>query len=54
MLALSERDAERQGVKTRVATLPMSAVLRAQATGEKQGLMKALVGETTIAFSASP
>jgi pyruvate/2-oxoglutarate dehydrogenase complex dihydrolipoamide dehydrogenase (E3) component len=45
-VGLSERDAERQGVKTRVATLPMSAVLRAQATGEKQGLLKALVGES--------
>ena len=44
-VGLSERDAERQGVKTRVATLPMSAVLRAQATGEKQGLLKALIGE---------
>ena len=44
-VGLSERDAERQGVKTRVATLPMSAVLRAQATGEKQGMLKALVGE---------
>jgi pyruvate/2-oxoglutarate dehydrogenase complex dihydrolipoamide dehydrogenase (E3) component len=45
-VGLSERDAERQGVKTRVATLPMSAVLRAQATGEKQGLLKALIGES--------
>ncbi len=45
-VGLSERDAERQGVKIRVATLPMSAVLRAQATGEKQGLLKALVGES--------
>ena len=44
-VGLSERDAERQGVKTRVATLPMSAVLRAQATGEKQGMLKALIGE---------
>ena len=44
-VGLSERDAERQGVKIRVATLPMSAVLRAQATGEKQGLLKALIGE---------
>ena len=45
-VGLSERDAERQGVKTRVATLPMSAVLRAQATGEKQGMLKALIGES--------
>ena len=28
----------------RVATLPMSAVLRTEATGETQGFMKALVG----------
>jgi pyruvate/2-oxoglutarate dehydrogenase complex dihydrolipoamide dehydrogenase (E3) component len=45
-VGLSERDAERQGVKTRVAKLPMSAVLRAQATGETEGLMKALVAES--------
>ncbi len=45
-VGLSEREAEQRGVKTRMAKLPTSAVLRAQATGEKQGLMKALVGET--------
>ena len=45
-VGLSEREAERQGVKTRVARLPMSTVLRAQATGETEGFMKALVGET--------
>src|SRR6202167_992008 len=44
-VGLSEREAERQGVKTRVATLPMSAVLRAQATGQTEGFMKALIGE---------
>ena len=44
-VGLSEREAERQGVIARVARLPTSAVLRAQATGEKQGFMKALVGE---------
>ena len=33
------------GVKARIAKLPMSAVLRAQATGETEGFMKALVGE---------
>jgi pyruvate/2-oxoglutarate dehydrogenase complex dihydrolipoamide dehydrogenase (E3) component len=44
-VGLSEGEAERQGVITRVARLPMDAVLRAQATGEKQGFMKALVGE---------
>jgi pyruvate/2-oxoglutarate dehydrogenase complex dihydrolipoamide dehydrogenase (E3) component len=45
-VGLSEREAERQGVKTRMAKLPMSAVLRAQATGETEGFMKALVGES--------
>ena len=44
-VGLSEREAERQGFIARVARLPTSAVLRAQATGEKQGFMKALVGE---------
>src|SRR5271154_2465449 len=44
-VGLSEREAKRQGVKTRVAKLPMSAVLRAQATGETEGFMKALVGD---------
>ena len=42
-VGLSEREAERQGVKTRVAKLPMKAVLRAQATGETEGFMKAVV-----------
>ena len=41
----SEGEAERQGVIARVAKLPTSAVLRAQATGEKQGFMKALVAD---------
>ena len=45
-VGLSEREAERQGVKTRVAKLPMSGVLRAQASGETQGFMKALVGDS--------
>jgi pyruvate/2-oxoglutarate dehydrogenase complex dihydrolipoamide dehydrogenase (E3) component len=44
-VGLSEREAERQGVKTRIAKLPMKAVLRAQATGETEGFMKALVAE---------
>jgi pyruvate/2-oxoglutarate dehydrogenase complex dihydrolipoamide dehydrogenase (E3) component len=44
-VGLSEREAERQGVKTRVAKLPMKVVLRAQATGQTEGFMKALVGE---------
>jgi pyruvate/2-oxoglutarate dehydrogenase complex dihydrolipoamide dehydrogenase (E3) component len=43
-VGLSEGEAQRQGVAARVARLPMSAVLRAQTTDEKQGFMKALVG----------
>jgi pyruvate/2-oxoglutarate dehydrogenase complex dihydrolipoamide dehydrogenase (E3) component len=43
-VGLSESDAERQGVAVRVGMLPTAAVLRAQAIGEKQGLMKVLVG----------
>ena len=42
-VGLSERDAERQGIAVRVATLPMAAVLRTEATDEKQGFMKVLV-----------
>src|SRR5262245_62260003 len=40
----SERDAQREGIATRVAKLPMSAVLRTEATDETQGFMKAIVG----------
>ena len=43
-VGLTEGEAQRQGVTVRVAKLPTNAVLRAQATGEKQGFMKALVG----------
>jgi pyruvate/2-oxoglutarate dehydrogenase complex dihydrolipoamide dehydrogenase (E3) component len=42
-VGLSEGDARRQGVTARVAKLPMSAVLRLQATGDRPGFMKALV-----------
>jgi len=44
-VGLSEAEAQRQGVSVRVARLPISAVLRAQTTDEKQGFMKALVGD---------
>jgi pyruvate/2-oxoglutarate dehydrogenase complex dihydrolipoamide dehydrogenase (E3) component len=44
-VGLSEGDAERQGVIVRVARLPVDSVLRAQATGERRGFMKVLVGE---------
>ena len=43
-VGLREGDAERQGIAVRVAKLPMSAVLRTQATDETQGFMKVLVG----------
>jgi pyruvate/2-oxoglutarate dehydrogenase complex dihydrolipoamide dehydrogenase (E3) component len=44
-VGLSEGEAERQGVITRVARLPMDSVLGAQATDQRQGFMKALVGD---------
>jgi pyruvate/2-oxoglutarate dehydrogenase complex dihydrolipoamide dehydrogenase (E3) component len=37
-VGLSEGEAERQGVITRVARLPMDSVLGAQATDPRQGL----------------
>jgi pyruvate/2-oxoglutarate dehydrogenase complex dihydrolipoamide dehydrogenase (E3) component len=43
-VGMSERDAQRNGLTVRVAKLPMSAVLRTEATDETQGFMKALVG----------
>jgi pyruvate/2-oxoglutarate dehydrogenase complex dihydrolipoamide dehydrogenase (E3) component len=43
-VGLSEGEAERQGVKVRVAKLPMGNVLRTQATDETEGFMKAVVG----------
>ena len=42
-IGLSERDAQRQGIIVRVAKLPMSSVLRTEATEETQGFMKAVV-----------
>jgi len=45
-VGLSEAEAERQGILTRVARLPMDAVLGAQATDQRRGLMKALVGDS--------
>jgi pyruvate/2-oxoglutarate dehydrogenase complex dihydrolipoamide dehydrogenase (E3) component len=44
-VGLSEGEAERQGVLARVARLPMDSVLGAQATDQRQGFMKALVGD---------
>jgi pyruvate/2-oxoglutarate dehydrogenase complex dihydrolipoamide dehydrogenase (E3) component len=42
-VGLTEREAQRQGIAARVAKLPMSAVLRTEATDETQGFMKVLV-----------
>jgi Pyridine nucleotide-disulphide oxidoreductase, dimerisation domain/Pyridine nucleotide-disulphide oxidoreductase len=42
-VGLSAREAGRRGVAVRVATLPMSAVLRTQTIAETHGFMKALV-----------
>ena len=44
-VGLGESEAERQGVLARVARLPMDSVLGAQATDQRQGFMKALVGD---------
>jgi len=43
-VGLSEDEAQRQGIDTRVARLPMNAVRRTATTGETQGFMKVLVG----------
>jgi pyruvate/2-oxoglutarate dehydrogenase complex dihydrolipoamide dehydrogenase (E3) component len=42
-VGLSEREAQREGVTARVARLPISSVLRTEATGETRGFMKVLV-----------
>ncbi|GAB5101160.1 FAD-dependent oxidoreductase [Caballeronia sp. HLA56] len=43
-VGLNETDARRAGIGVRIATLPMSNVLRTEATDETQGFMKVLVG----------
>ena len=43
-VGLSEVEAARQGLAVRVGRLPMSNVLRTEATDEKEGFMKAIVG----------
>jgi pyruvate/2-oxoglutarate dehydrogenase complex dihydrolipoamide dehydrogenase (E3) component len=44
-VGLSEGQAERRGVIARIARLPMDSVLGAQATDQREGFMKALLGE---------
>jgi pyruvate/2-oxoglutarate dehydrogenase complex dihydrolipoamide dehydrogenase (E3) component len=43
-VGLSEREAQQQGIVTRLARLSMSGVRRTATTGETQGFMKVLVG----------
>jgi pyruvate/2-oxoglutarate dehydrogenase complex dihydrolipoamide dehydrogenase (E3) component len=43
-VGVSEGEAQRRGIATRVARLPMNAVRRTATTGETQGFMKVLVG----------
>jgi pyruvate/2-oxoglutarate dehydrogenase complex dihydrolipoamide dehydrogenase (E3) component len=45
-VGLSEGEARGKGIPVRVAKLPMSSVLRTEATDEIEGFMKALVGAT--------
>jgi pyruvate/2-oxoglutarate dehydrogenase complex dihydrolipoamide dehydrogenase (E3) component len=45
-VGLSEGEARRRGIPVRVATLPMSNVLRTETTDETQGFMKALVSQS--------
>ncbi len=44
-VGLSERDAQRAGIAYRLARLPMDAVPRARTLSEREGFMKALVGD---------
>jgi pyruvate/2-oxoglutarate dehydrogenase complex dihydrolipoamide dehydrogenase (E3) component len=44
-VGLSESEARRRSVEVRTARLPMSSVLRTEATDETQGFMKVLVGK---------
>jgi pyruvate/2-oxoglutarate dehydrogenase complex dihydrolipoamide dehydrogenase (E3) component len=45
-VGLSEGEAERQGILARVARLSMDSVLGAQATDQREGFMKALIGDS--------
>jgi len=53
-VGLSEREARQRGIAVRVATLPMTAVLRTWTTGENAGFMKVLVetpGDRILGFT---
>ena len=50
----SEGEAKRQGIQVRIGKLPMSSVLRTEATDETQGFMKVVVGaddDTILGFT---
>jgi pyruvate/2-oxoglutarate dehydrogenase complex dihydrolipoamide dehydrogenase (E3) component len=46
-VGLDETTAKQQGIAIRIATTPMSAVLRARAIGETRGFMKMLLAKTS-------
>jgi pyruvate/2-oxoglutarate dehydrogenase complex dihydrolipoamide dehydrogenase (E3) component len=53
-VGLSEGEAKRQGIQVRIGKLPMSSVLRTEATDETQGFMKVVVGaddDTILGFT---
>ncbi len=53
-VGLSEGEAKRQGIPVRIAKLPMSNVLRTEATDETHGFMKVVVGadnDTILGFT---
>ena len=53
-VGLNEREASQRGITPRVATLPMTEVLRARTTGETAGFMKVLVetpGDDILGFT---
>jgi pyruvate/2-oxoglutarate dehydrogenase complex dihydrolipoamide dehydrogenase (E3) component len=53
-VGVTEREARQRGIAVRVASLPMSAVLRTHTTGETTGFMKVLVeaaGDQILGFT---
>jgi pyruvate/2-oxoglutarate dehydrogenase complex dihydrolipoamide dehydrogenase (E3) component len=53
-VGLSEGEAKRQGIQVRIGKLPMSSVLRTEATDETQGFMKVVVSaddDTILGFT---
>lgn len=54
-VGLSEREARQQGIRYRLAKLPMTAVLRTRTTSESRGFMKALIevdSDRVLGFTA--